>query len=189
MVLAEPETAERGRLLDAFHRLLAPLSRRLDYLALYPSRVVAQSADGTLDLFPDDPRVPPCRGVPVRYGLPGVRAAVPAGTRVLLTYEGGDPRRPVASLWEPGDVTRWTLDGGTHRAAREGHATADGAVSALITPPAGTPPLVNLILTYTSPGGAPQTLTISGLPPTVTVTGGWTIAGEIAEGSGVLRLP
>ena len=94
--------------------------RRVDYLAHYPARVVSQSAAGLLDLVPDDPRVPPCSGVPIRYGLPGVTVTVPAGERVTLTYEGGDPSKPVACLWTAGAVTRITVNGATARAAREG---------------------------------------------------------------------
>ena len=44
-------------------------------------------------------------------------------------------------------------------------------------------------MTITPPGGAPQTLTISGLPPTVAVTGSWSLAGAIDEGSPVLKVP
>lgn len=168
--------------------VLAIVGPRLDLLALYPARVVSQDGN-RLDLVPESGRLAPCAGVPLRYGLPGVTATVPAGTRVLMGFEHGDPSRPYAALWEPGPVTALSVNGGASRAAREGHATADGAVTAATTPPAGTPPLTNLVLTYTPPGGAPQTITIAGLPPTVTVIGSWALAGEIAEGSAALRLP
>ena len=50
----------------------------------------------------------------------GVTVTVPAGERVTLTYEGGDPSKPVACLWTAGAVTRITVNGATARAAREG---------------------------------------------------------------------
>ena len=146
VVLAEPDAAERGRLLDAFTRLLAPLRRRVDYQALYAARVVAQAGDGTLELLPDDERVPPCRGVPIRCGLPGVRALVPAGARVLLTYEAGDPRRPVAALWELGEVTELTVNASTRRVARTDDTASCGT---LYFTAAGT------FLGHTAPGAPP----------------------------------
>lgn len=189
VVLVEPGERERGRLLDALDRLLAPLRRRVDYQALYAARVVAQDGDGRLDLVPDDARVPPCRGVPIRYGLPGVRATVPAGARVLLTYEAGDPSRPIATLWELGGVTRLVIDGGSRAAAREGHATANGSITVAAVPVPGPVPTASVVFTYVPPSGAPQTITIHGLPPSVTAVGGHALSGRIAEGAGVLHLP
>jgi len=108
-------------LLDDLRRLVtAFVGRRLDYLALYPARVVQQRDDGTLDLEPESSLVPSCQGVPIRHGLPGVTVTVAAGERVLLGYEGGDPSRPYAALWVAGSVTRITINGGNLRVAREG---------------------------------------------------------------------
>lgn len=158
VVLAEPEAAERGRLLDAFERLLAPLRRRVDYQALYAARVVGQAADGTLELLPDDPRVPPCRGVPIRAGLPGVRAEVPAGARALLTYEQGDPRRPVAALWELGSVTSLFVNASERRVARTDDATGNGSITFAVA--ANTPSLglTTLTVAYAPPSGPPQSV-------------------------------
>lgn len=118
VVLAEPDERPAGRLLDGLQRLLAPLWRRLSYQALHPARVVAQAADGSLELVADDPDLMLPPGVPIRYGLPGVRAVVPAGARVLVTFERGDPARPVATLWELGDVTSLAANASTRRVAR-----------------------------------------------------------------------
>lgn len=93
--------------------------RRVDYHALYPSRVVTQHADGSLDLVPDSARAPSCQRVPVRT-LRGVTLTVAAGARVLLGYEGGDPSKPYASLWEAGNVTRFAVNGASTKAARDG---------------------------------------------------------------------
>lgn len=149
-------TTSLRRLVEAF------VGRRLDHLALYPATVVQQRADGTLDLSPEDPRVPSCQGVPIRLGLPGVTVTVPAGGRVLLGYENGSPARPYASLWESGTVTQISVNGGTHGAAREGHAVARSAAFATwIT-------AVSAATGAAAPAGA---------------------IGAISEGSGVLRLP
>jgi hypothetical protein len=148
-----------GPALDA---VLRRALRRVDYLAHYPARVVSQSASGLLDLVPDDPRVPPCSGVPIRYGLPGVVATVPAGERVALTYEGGDPSKPVAALWTAGTVTRVTINSGSSRVAREGDDVARSAAMA------------TWMTTVSS------ALSIVTVPTTI---------GTVAEGSDVLRVP
>ena len=82
--------------LDALRAIIEGLvGSRLDRLALYPARVVAQSADLTrLDLQPDDSRIPPCAGVPIRHGLPGVTVTVAAGSRVLLGTQPVTRRSP-----------------------------------------------------------------------------------------------
>jgi len=40
--------------------------------------------------------------VPLRVFLPGAYVRVKSGSRVLLGFEGGNPERPVAYLWEAG---------------------------------------------------------------------------------------
>lgn len=179
------------RLTGAVEAIVRRVMRETGLHALYPAKVIGQRPDGTLDLQPDDPRIAAPQSVPYRT-LPGVRLVVPAGTRVLLGYENGDPQRPVAQLWELGDVTRLVVAGGTHEAARKGHATINGTLSgaAVPDPPAPAPPVTSTLrLTYTPPGGAPQVLTITGLPPGVTVTGSHDFEGVIDEGTDVLHLP
>lgn len=179
--------------LDALRAIIEGLvGSRLDRLALYPCRVVAQSADLTrLDLHPDDSRIPPCAGVPIRHGIPGVTVTVAPGARVLLGYAGGDPAQPYAALWEAGNVTSVSFNGGTAKAARVGHATSDGALAFSATS-SGAPPVSTLTFTYTPPGGAPQVVTITGLLGAATVAGpttAHTLAGTITEGADALRLP
>jgi hypothetical protein len=101
--------SELDRMKDGLAAWVRSLFSRLDYLALYPSRVVSQNGDGTLELQPDDPRLPGLSGVPVRLGLPGTTVEVQAGARVLLGFEAGDPARPVATLWEGGPLAKLTV--------------------------------------------------------------------------------
>lgn len=80
------------------------VDNRIDYSRMYPSKVLGQAGDKSLQLIPDDERV---RGngltrVPIRHGLPGVVVSVPSGGKVLLFFEGGDPKRPAAALWPDG---------------------------------------------------------------------------------------
>ncbi len=185
-VLYADRAADTGsRLTAAFDAMARRALREVDFHAVYPARVVAQRGDGTLDVLADSPRVTLPRAIPYRT-LPGLELTVPADTRVGVGFEQGDPSRPFAALWEHGDVTRWALDGGTHRAAREGHAVNAGSVqivtSAILGPTA-------FAVQYVSAAGVPQ-----GSPQTVTLGGDATVtlalsAGRISEGSDVLRLP
>jgi hypothetical protein len=86
---------------------------RVDYMAAYPSRVVKQNADGTLELVPDHPRLSTYSRVAIRYGIPGVTATVAAGARVLLEFAAGDPSKPIATVWESASVTAITIAGTT----------------------------------------------------------------------------
>jgi len=76
-------------------RLPSPLWTRL-----HPSKVHSQATgvggDRTLQVFPDDGAVPPMTSVPLRTGIPGLDVEVAQGARVLLAFEEGDPRRPIA---------------------------------------------------------------------------------------------
>lgn len=93
---------ERERALRALEALTRP--RALDYLALYPATVLKDHGDMHLDLRPDDERLPPLVRVPLRLFLPGAYVRVREGARVLLGFEGANPERPVAYLWEAGST-------------------------------------------------------------------------------------
>jgi hypothetical protein len=103
--------ADLDRLKGALGAVVKGLLRPLDYLALYPAKVVSQAASGALDVQPEDTRLPPMSGVPLRLGLPGCKATVQPGARVLVGFEGGDPRRPVATVWDTAVVVKLQLGG------------------------------------------------------------------------------
>lgn len=155
--------APADRLRAALVSIVRAELRQVAYLALHPATVVSQDgAGGPVDLRPDSDLIAPPQRVPLRT-LPGCSLTVPAGTRVLLAYEHADPRRPVALLSELADVTRLALNGGSHRAAREGHAVR-------VTFPSGT------VLALSTGGTATTTAPVQ-------------CDGTITEGSDVLRLP
>lgn len=93
---------QRERLKAALRALVR--EPRVDYLALYPATVLQDHGDMHLDLQPDDPRLPPMTHVPLRVFLPGAYVRVRSGSRVLIGFEGADPAKPVAYLWEAGGV-------------------------------------------------------------------------------------
>ena len=91
--------------------------------------VVAQRDDGTLDLRAEDERLGAPASIPYRT-LRGLSVAVAPGARVLLGFEGGDPSRPVALLWELGDATVIRVNNGDVKVARDGD---DVSASAAMT--------------------------------------------------------
>jgi hypothetical protein len=90
-------------------RFLTGIRRKIDYATLWPARVVRQNSDETLEVVPDDERLRQGRGginkVPIRHGIPGVQSIlVSSGTRVRIGFDGGDPDKPFAALWDSGSA-------------------------------------------------------------------------------------
>ena len=111
--VAEPDSLRTEAYLESpgglLDRFLAGVRQSVTYSRTYPSTVVTQNGDGTLQLRPDsdDVRGAGLDRVPVRLGMPGFRARVQAGARVRLAFDDGDPSRPYAALWDEssGNVT------------------------------------------------------------------------------------
>lgn len=108
--------------LEAVRRLVQALTAPLRYHRRYPCTVMGQADDGTIDLLPDDPEIAGSglQGVKIRHGLPDVEVRVLVGSRCLLGWEAGDPRRPYASLWERGSIESISFGGGDKPIARVG---------------------------------------------------------------------
>lgn len=106
-------TQQRARVRGALERLIRWVTRDSLFLGQYSALVVTQAADGTVDLLPDDPRLRAqgLQSVPIRHGLPGCAVKVPPGERLLLAFDGGDPRLPYAALWHEGQVLEIQLGG------------------------------------------------------------------------------
>ncbi len=154
------------RLKQAVFTLIEVAMRRVDYYALYPAKIIKQDAQGRLELQPEDVRLvnmwPGLTAVPIRLGLPGVKVTVPAGGRVLLGFEGGDPMAPVALLWDISSVSKLEIDateiifnGGVKKVALVGDNTS-GHTHTVVVPPGaagGTFPTSSASDSLT--GGAP----------------------------------
>jgi hypothetical protein len=91
------------RIKGAFAALFRASVPRLDYFGRYRAKVVADSANGLLDVLPDDDRIPSMGGVPLRMGGPGMSVIVKAGAYVNVGWNGGDPASPFCEAWDSGD--------------------------------------------------------------------------------------
>jgi hypothetical protein len=101
------------RLKAALAAFVRSVTSRLDYLALYSCKVLSQNGDGTLELQPDDARLPGLSKVPIRIGVPGVDVKVTPGAKVLLGFAGGDPRQPIAALFDKDSLKEITVTSAT----------------------------------------------------------------------------
>lgn len=87
-------------ILASLGRIVNSIMGRVDYFALYECVVDAQSADLTeLDLTCLSKAFGGISRVPLRNGVPGVKVRVKTGARVLLGFDGGDPKKPYAALF------------------------------------------------------------------------------------------
>lgn len=101
----EVDGAVGDRQSRAIRAIVDHSTARLDFSSPMHVRVVAQNANLTLEIKPDDPRYPGISKVPIRAGLPGVWVRVAAGARAVLEFEDGDPGRPVVTAFEPDGMT------------------------------------------------------------------------------------
>lgn len=91
--------------LEAF---ITRITARYDFAALYECTVVSQNGDGSLELKPDNASIPGQSNVPIRYGIPGVKATVTGG-RALLGWSACDPSKPFALVFDPATLTSLTI--------------------------------------------------------------------------------
>lgn len=96
--------------LGAFIKTLFP---RIDYLAFYRVKLVAQSSDLlTVDVQPDGDKIPGLSGIPLKTGVAGVLVKVRRDAFLMVGWEGGDPSQPFAvPTWESGASVEKTIIG------------------------------------------------------------------------------
>lgn len=125
------------------------VTRRIDYCALYPAKVNAQNADGTLEVTPEAAKIPKLSKVPLRLGLPGVTVKVSSGARVLLGFENGNSTKPFGALWDTSSFVEMRFNGGTIPVAKEGSVTAGHTHAFTLTAPPGGGPVTGSIASMT----------------------------------------
>jgi hypothetical protein len=171
-------------------KFVRAVTARFEHAVLYPATVRAQAGDGTLALELDaGAPVPSLVGVPIRHGLPGVTAvAVAVGARVRVGFDGADPARPFAALWDARNATSVTFNGSTRQMARTDDSTANGSLDLSVTANTPTVGLTTLTITYTPPAGAPQVVgvVLTGAASLVPGPTGLSLSGKIT-GSSMVR--
>lgn len=101
------------RLKSAIEGIVKRLVASYAYHAPYTAKIISQGADGTLEVQPDDSRLPSLTGIPLRTFVPNVEIKVKAGGNVLIQFENGDPSRPFASLFDAGSLEELKLSAST----------------------------------------------------------------------------
>jgi hypothetical protein len=124
-------------------RFVRWVMRDVTYHKLYPATVMAQEGQ-TLSVLPDDESIQGTglAKVPMLHGVPGMKAEVKPGARLLLGFRAGDPRRPYVALWESASVSLLTLPNGSLPIARQGDIVNSGGPTTLCyigMPPGDTP--------------------------------------------------
>jgi hypothetical protein len=99
------EANARDRIKTGLDAFIRNVTREATYAALFPGVVLSQNVDGSLVVQPDAATLPAITNVPIRGAGPGRTVKVAANARVLLAFEGRDPRAPVAVLFT-GDETK-----------------------------------------------------------------------------------
>ncbi len=99
---------------DELAALLAKLVQRetagRDLEATYTARVLGQNADGTLELRPNDARIPQLSAVPCRFGVPGVEAMqIASGIDVLVEFENGSGKAPIVTGFPSGSSLKLSI--------------------------------------------------------------------------------
>ena len=105
--------SETSSLIASIKALVRAALLRVDFYAMYSAKVVAQSGDGTLEVLPDDPRLPGASNVPIRIGVPGVDVKVMPGARVMIGFDGGNPKAPFAALFDSSSLLAITITSAT----------------------------------------------------------------------------
>ncbi len=144
---------------SAVHALgaLTKLPRQIDFSREYPCKVVTQNPDGTVQLLPDDEvmRSSGLDHVPIRYGIPGIKATVANGARCHLAFAAGDPSRPFVGSWEydPSKVSVISAFDGGRSFARVGDIVQFGGAGLVVT-----------LLPVSGLGAPPNNAIIPGMP-------------------------
>lgn len=90
---------------EALRHFIRETMRGVEWYPSFSARVAVQRSDGTLDVYPDDRRLPPVTSVRLRLPVPGAKLTVPPGSQVTILFENGDPRQPVAVAYGAGSAS------------------------------------------------------------------------------------
>ena len=86
------------------------ISTNIDYAHPWACTVQTQIGD-TVDVKPDNSKLPDLLGIPIRTGVPDVSAKVKIGSRCRVFFDDGDPAKPYVALWDIAEVESISLAG------------------------------------------------------------------------------
>jgi hypothetical protein len=104
------------RLMLAVRRLLEALLPDFDLYAMHPGTVIkVQESVGavTVDVRPDNSRLPELIDIPIRTFTPNAKITVGKDARVLIAFEGGQRDQPVCVAWGAGNLEELTIPANT----------------------------------------------------------------------------
>jgi len=140
----------------AIERIVRAVLGDAVYLRSYGVEVQAQHDDGTVDVLADavELRGQGLQRVPVLASPAGTSSRVEPGTRGLLSFADGDPRKPriVAWAYEQGSAVV-SLDGGAAGVARNGD-----LIELYLSPAAPISGVITGIVQATNPSPPPPTI-------------------------------
>lgn len=171
-------------------RLPSPVWNRL-----HPAVVHSQSDDGkTLQVFPESADIPPMVEVPLRTGIPGLEVKIARGARVLLAFEGGDPRRPIAIPAfdrDPERLLEMNITAQTEVKVTAPIVKAAGGEVLLGDTPANPVARVGDLVAFTIEEIIPDTRNaialVAGPNPVTGTIGPWTVVGQILSGKASVK--
>jgi hypothetical protein len=153
---------------EYFTRIVRWVMRDTTFLRLYSATVELDHLDGTFDVRADDEAIrglglPP---VPALVGIAGARVNADAGTRCLVGFQDGNPKRPRIVAWEYEPLHgRIVFDDGTAALARQGD-----HVRCLIGDPAPVAGELSGTVLVPAPPGLPVPTPVPAAPFVGTVT-------------------
>ena len=99
---AEPATNNEA---EPLRRFIRETMRDTQNLVTLSGRAAVQRLDGSVDVYPDDKRLPALTNCIVRPPVPGGRVTINPGTQVVIVFENGDPRQRVVIAYGQGSPT------------------------------------------------------------------------------------
>ena len=105
LYFAPPDQPTADNEAEPLRRFIRETMRETQNLVTLSGRAAVQRADGSVDVYPDDKRLPALTNCIVRPPVPGGRVTINPGTQVVIVFENGDPRQRVVIAYGQGSPT------------------------------------------------------------------------------------
>lgn len=88
---------------EPLRQFIRETMRDTNYHVTLSGRAAVQRADGSVDVYPDDKRLPDLTSCIIRAPVPGGKVTVNPGTQVVVLFENADPRQRVIVAYGQGN--------------------------------------------------------------------------------------